>query len=95
MKRRPRIQPEIAKEILDYFLRNANAADDLEGIVRFRLLEQAIFRCVTEVSEALEWLVATGLLKKAAASSSRTLFSLNESMRGEAEQFVNDGAVPR
>ncbi len=81
--------PEIAKEILDYFLRNANAADDLEGIVRFRLLEQAIFRRVSEVSETLEWLVSAGLLNKTMTPGSKgAIFNLDELKRAQAEKFV-------
>lgn len=88
MTKKRQTHPDIAIEIVDYFLRNANAADDLEGIVRFRLLDQAIFRCVSEVSETLEWLVSAGLLNKTTTISSGPIFSLNELKRNQAEKFV-------
>jgi hypothetical protein len=79
---------EIAKEILNYFLRNANAADDLEGIARFRLLDQVIYRRVDEVSEALDWLVSVGLLNQTITSSTDPIFSLNETRREEAQELA-------
>ena len=40
----------IAKEILSYFLRNPQAADNLEGVARWRLLEQTVHRSVEETA---------------------------------------------
>jgi hypothetical protein len=73
---------------MNYFLRNPNAADDLHGIAGFRLLDQAIYRHVADVSDALEWLVSVGWLNKRTSASSTPIFSLNKSARREAEKFV-------
>jgi len=77
-----------AREILRYFLRNPQAADDLEGVARFRLLDEQIHRSVTEARAALEWLVAKGLLKKEQAGASNAIYRLNARSREEAERFL-------
>jgi hypothetical protein len=71
-----------------YFLRNPDAADDLHGIAGFRLLDQMIYRHVTDVSEALEWLVSVGWLTKTRSASSGSIFSLNQASRDQVEAFV-------
>jgi hypothetical protein len=71
-----------------YFLRNPDAADDLHGIAGFRLLDQTIYRHVTDVSEALEWLVSVGWLTKTTSASSGSTFSLNKASRDQVEAFV-------
>lgn len=79
---------ELAIEILHYFLRNPNAADDLHGIAGFRLLDEAIYRHVEQVNVALEWLVARGWLTKMSSTSSHPIFTLNTAARPQAEAFV-------
>lgn len=66
-----------AREILSYFLRNPAAADSLEGIARWRLMEQAIHRTIVETEDALDWLVEQGYLIEVAHQGSRPLFHLN------------------
>ena len=41
-------------EILSYFLRNPLAADTLEGVARWRLLDEVVYRKVEETRAALE-----------------------------------------
>jgi len=94
MNRKTRAQPDLAAEIMNYFLRNPNAADDLHGIAGFRLLDEAIYRHVAHVSEALEWLVSVGWLNKMSSTSSNPIFTLNTAARIEAEQFVADRPHP-
>lgn len=88
VKHNPRARRKVAEEILAYFLRNARAADDLEGIVRFRLLDQGIERRLSEASEALAWLVSGGLLNRTVRPGTGPIFSLNEEKRNQAEKFV-------
>jgi hypothetical protein len=61
-KRSPETAPKQAKEVLSYFLRNPQAADTLEGVARWRLLDEPVHRSVEEINQALEWLVAQGFL---------------------------------
>jgi hypothetical protein len=73
-----------AKQILAYFLRNPAAADSLEGIARWRLLEEAIHRNVFETEEALAWLVAQGYLVEFVHAHAGRLFRLNVEKKTEA-----------
>jgi hypothetical protein len=73
---------------MEYFLRNPKAADDLLGIASYRLPEQVIYQHVTEVSDALDWLVSVGWLHKTTAASSSPTFSLNAASLPEVEMFV-------
>jgi hypothetical protein len=68
--------PKGAADVLRYFLRNPYAADSLEGVVRWRLAEETIHRSVTEIDEALRWLVAQVLLQQSALGT-EPIFSLN------------------
>jgi len=73
---------------MEYFLRNPKAADDLYGIASYRLPEQVIYQHVTEVSDALDWLVSVGWLNKTASASSSPIFSFNAASRRDVEMFV-------
>jgi hypothetical protein len=87
----PRLsKEEIARDILSYFLRNPQAADDVEGLARWRLLREAIHRSIEETDHALEWLVEMGFLLKASPPGSNAIFSLNFQNLGRAESFVSN-----
>ena len=88
-------QPDRAEEVLDYFLRNPQAADTLEYVARWRLLREAVHRGVEETAEALEWLVAEGFLKKTPTTYSKPIYSLNSEAIAEAERFLAQGRTPR
>jgi hypothetical protein len=75
-------------EILSYFLRNPSAVDSLEGVARWRLLEEAIHRTVTETEGALKWLVEEGYLIEVEESHSRQVFRLNPEKATEAEALL-------
>ena len=77
-----------ARQILSYFVRNPSAADSLEGIAKWRLLEEAIYRNVLETKEALEWLVQEGFLVETAQPHSGHTFRLNAERRMEARSFL-------
>jgi len=77
-----------AREILAYFLRNPAAADSVEGIARWRLLEEAIHHKVLETQKALEWLVEQGFLIEVAEPHTGRLFRLNPERQGQAEALL-------
>jgi hypothetical protein len=79
---------EIARDVLAYFLRNPEAADDLEGVARWRLLQQSIERSVEETNRALEWLAERGYLVKTATPAAGAIYRLNTRNRPGAESFV-------
>ena len=85
---RPMVE-DIAKDILEYFLRNPQAADDLEGVARWRLMSQTIYRDLQETRQALEYLVQKGLLTRVSRPGS-AFFRLQTEQRAGAEAFVAD-----
>lgn len=79
---------EIARDVLSYFLRNPEAADDLEGVARWRLLQETIERSVDDTNWALEWLVERGYLVKIATPAAGVIYRLNRCNQPAAESFV-------
>jgi hypothetical protein len=79
---------EMAREILNYFVRNPQAADSLEGVARWRLMDEVIRRKLDETEAALAWLVAQGYLTKSVAPVGTTTFSLNSQRIEDARQFL-------
>jgi hypothetical protein len=93
--RRSKRTPTQAREILDYFLRNPRAADSLEGVARWRLLEGTVERCVEEVNQALGWLVDEGFLLEESPKGSAPIFCLNKERAAEAARFLDETRHPR
>ncbi len=90
-----RRQNEIAQEILGYFLRNPNAADNLEGIARWRLLEQVVYRTLDETQEAVEWLVEQGVLLETPTTGFGPVFRLNSRKPPDTPfDAAQDGDMP-
>jgi hypothetical protein len=79
---------EIVKQILSYFLHSPNAMDSVEGVSRWRLLQERINRTVEESQVALEWLVDKGYLTPVNRVGSKQLFSLDINHRAEALRFL-------
>jgi len=86
--------PEQAREVLAYFARNPQAADSLEGIARWRLLEETIRERVEEIERALSWLVAEGFLQQEAAAGAAPVFRLNRARAADAARLLSD-RIPR
>jgi hypothetical protein len=70
-------------KILSYFVRNPKAADTYEGIVRWRLMEEAIHYTTADTQQALIWLVSNGYLNE--TSGTRPIYSLNQERQVDAE----------
>jgi hypothetical protein len=81
-----------AKQILSYYVRNPGAADSLEGITHWRLLDEAIHRTLTETEESLACLVKEGYLIEMNEGHSKRLFRLNPARQKEAESVLNPSA---
>ncbi len=79
---------QMARDVLSYFLRNPQTADNLEGVARWRLLSQTIYRNVEETNQVLEWLVCQGFLLKITRHGSEPVFCLNQAKRFSAEEFL-------
>jgi hypothetical protein len=52
----------VAASVLGYFRRHPRCVDDLEGIARWRLLDERVDQVVSETARALKRLVSQGLL---------------------------------
>jgi hypothetical protein len=82
----------LAREILAYFLRNPQCADDLHGITRWRLLDQMIHNALHDTRDALDLLVSLGYLNKESITGADPIFRLNAHRQTEALTFVSDKA---
>ena len=80
------------KQILSYFVRHPNAVDSLEGVARWRLLEEQIDRTVRKTESALEWLLAEGYLVEVRRPGTERLYQLNLKRRSKAIEFLDAGA---
>jgi hypothetical protein len=78
----------VAREILDYFLRNPETADSLTGIARWRLLEEAVQRSVAKTEGALRWLLEQGYLRQVRMRGSEGIFRLNPEKLRDARLFL-------
>ena len=77
-------------EILEYFLRNPQCADDLYGIARWRLLDQMIHHALQDTRAALDLLVNNGYLTKESTTGAGPVFRLNTEKQDEALSFIKD-----
>jgi len=82
----------MVEEILTYFVRNPLAADSLEGIARWRLMDEVIRRNLNRTEASLRWLVAQGYLTSSVAPGGAATFSLNHDRLDEAKRFLTDVA---
>jgi hypothetical protein len=82
------IDQEMAREILRYFVRNPQATDSLEGVARWRLMDEVIRRKLDETAGALEWLVAQGYLTSSISPGGTATFRLNAERVGESRRFL-------
>ena len=77
-----------AQEILRYFVQHPQASDDLEGIARWRLLQEQIGRSIEEVRQALEMLVQMEFLLQDSIPSCGKRYSLNPARIQESKEFA-------
>jgi hypothetical protein len=86
----PKVDTQLAREIVRYCVENPNAAGDLEDFVRWRLMDQRVRHQLAEARKAIDWLVARGLLSRSPAGAT-SIFALNPDRRREAEHFAAGG----
>jgi hypothetical protein len=83
---------KLVRHVLRYFLNNPQSADSLEGVARWRLLEETIHHTLTETRSALERLVAEGYLQVVSMPGSDHIYALNPTKREEGERFLKPAA---
>jgi hypothetical protein len=79
---------QITCEVLSYFVRNPLAADSLEGVARWRLMDEVIRRRLEETEVALDWLVAQGYLMRSVIPGGTLTFRLNRERLADAQEFL-------
>jgi 23S rRNA pseudoU1915 N3-methylase RlmH len=95
MSERGRSKSERQAEILSYFLRHPQSADTLEGVARWRLMEERILTTVEETREAIESLVAQEYLSRIPTAGYVPLYGINREKQQEAEQFLRERKAER
>lgn len=78
----------VTRQVLGYFVRNPEAVDSLEGITRWRLLEETIHQQVKATQEAINWLVERGVLEQKQGPGLPPLFSLDPAHKDDAERLL-------
>ena len=86
--------PKTARDVLRYFLEHSQAADTLEGLARWRLVEGGRYLSMEQIAEALEWLVERGYLKEISKLYADRIYSLDHERLAEAERFLREGGRP-
>jgi len=90
-----RVTTEMAREILRYFVRNPQAVDSLEGIARWRLMDEIVRRKLDETEAGLEWLVAHDYLTSSLSPGGIAIYRLNAERIDEARHFLESSATRR
>ena len=83
--------PDATMDILNYFIRHPNAADSIEGIARWRLLDELAHRKVRETDRAVRWLVDRGFLVERPVPGGQSILCLNPEKAGEAVRLLELG----
>jgi hypothetical protein len=84
-----RPNPVVVREVLRYFVGHPHAIDDLEGIARWRLAEEAIRSRVDETHRALVWLVERDYLRLIRTIGPTPVFSLNAEKVDDANALLS------
>lgn len=87
--REPGLSP-IAWEILSYMLDNPKAADSLEGVVEWWLLERRIRRRTIEIRKALDELVSRRLVHESISPDDRSRFRINRDQLGVIKELLKN-----
>jgi hypothetical protein len=84
----PELSWGAVKDILGYFLRNPQAIDSVEGVVRWRVMEEQVHRTVEETQSALAWLVSEGYLEELETTGTGRIVRLNLERQAVAARFL-------
>jgi hypothetical protein len=87
---------EVVKQVLGYFVRNPRTADTLEGIARWRLLEERVQKSLLQTEAAIDWLVGEKYLEEVTvAGSKEAIFRLNPERRSDAVRLLAKNTAGR
>src|SRR5262249_9044829 len=82
--------PSSVREVLAYFLNHPGAPASVRDLDESRIAQESAFHNITQVTEAVEWLLEKRLL----VHKYDPILTLNADMVGDAEQLVAD-LMPR
>jgi len=82
----------VVREVMHYFLQHPTAADTLEGIARWRLLERRARDVVTETDAAVAVLVEQNILEEICAHGLPPLYRLNPEKIEDARRLMEERA---
>jgi hypothetical protein len=86
---------EMALKILRYLDENPNAADTVEGILQWWLLDRAIIEEEKAVSQALDSLVKSNLIVAVQTADARQHYRLNTQQIKKARKLVREALRER
>jgi hypothetical protein len=76
------------RKVLGFFLRNPETSDTAEGVARWRLLDQIVFRAVEETESILKELVALGYLEEIDTPGVQRLYRLRRDAVEKAAEYI-------
>lgn len=79
-------------EVLSFFVRHPLTSDSIEGVARWRLLDEVVFRSVQETERIVTDLVALGFLEEINTPGMPRLFRLRSSEADRAAAYVRHRA---
>lgn len=80
---------DVVKQVLGYFVRNRKTADTLEGVARWRLLEERVQKSLPQTEAAVGWLVEQEYLEEVfPAGAKASIFRLNPKRHDDAVRFL-------
>lgn len=79
---------DAVKDILAYFLRNPQAVDSVEGVARWRVMEEQVHRSLEQTQSALAWLVSEGYLEELETAGTGRIVRLNPDRQAVAARFL-------
>jgi len=79
---------DAVKDILGYFLRNPQAVDSVEGVARWRVMEEQVHRTLEQTQSALAWLLTEGYLEELETASAGRIVRLNPERQAVAARFL-------
>jgi hypothetical protein len=81
----------VVRDIMRYFVQHPAAADSVEGIARWRLLQQRVQDVVQETDAALALLVGRDIILEIRTGSAPPLFRLNPEKSDEVRRLLEGG----
>ena len=84
----PKVDFDVVRDVLRYFTRNPQAADTVEGVARWRLVDEVIHSNLEQVARAVAWLVSQDLLVQETTSPSTVVVRLNRQQLARIELFL-------